>query len=119
MLQFWVAESACIGVLNVLAASSWYIDKLGLQRVVVSMGDGEAVSLGFSAKDTTAIILVPRRNPPDEGNPMLYASNIEKAHGLLSSRGVSVGEIETDRQGTRYFVMHDLDGNQIEITQEP
>jgi hypothetical protein len=34
-------------------------------------------------------------------------------------RGVNVGPIETDRQGTRYFAMQDLEGNAIEVSEEP
>jgi hypothetical protein len=32
---------------------------------------------------------------------------------------VSVGEIQQDRQGTSFFEMADLEGNKIEISQEP
>ena len=50
---------------------------------------------------------------------MLYTSDIGKACDLLTSRGVSVGPIEEDRQGTRHFMMRDLDGNEVEVTEEP
>jgi hypothetical protein len=32
---------------------------------------------------------------------------------------VNVGEIQRDRQGTHYFEMRDLEGNLIEISQQP
>jgi hypothetical protein len=38
---------------------------------------------------------------------------------LLSSRGVSISPVDSDRQGTRYFVMRDLEGNEIDVTEEP
>jgi catechol 2,3-dioxygenase-like lactoylglutathione lyase family enzyme len=119
MSLFQIADSIYIGVVDVAAASSWYQEKLGLQQVTASMDDAEGcISLGFSKKDEVAIII----GPPDraaEGRPMLYASNIEKARDLLNSRGVSAGLVEEDRQGTHYFVMRDLEGNEIEVTEEP
>ena len=64
------------------------------------------------------IVLGPR-DTPTEARPMLYASNIDKARDLLISRGVGVTPIAEDRQGTRYFTMHDLESNEVEVTEEP
>jgi hypothetical protein len=50
---------------------------------------------------------------------MLYTSRIEKARKHLSSLGVAVGEIQHDRQLTRFFEMRDLEGNITEIVDEP
>jgi hypothetical protein len=50
---------------------------------------------------------------------MLCASNVGRAREKLISRGVTVGPIEEDRQGTHYFMIRDLDGNEIEIAKEP
>jgi len=33
--------------------------------------------------------------------------------------GVDVAEIQQDRQGTHYFEMRDLEGNVIEVSEEP
>lgn len=114
-----IADSMYIGVLDPTSASAWYIDKLGLQQVVSTEEEEGCISLAFSNKDITAITLGPRDRATGEENPMLYASKIEKARDKLISRGVSVGPIEEDRQGIHYFVIRDLDGNQIEITEEP
>jgi hypothetical protein len=37
----------------------------------------------------------------------------------LNSHGVKVGDIEQDGQGTRHFEMRDLEGNTVEISEEP
>jgi hypothetical protein len=75
-----IADSCYIGVLDLTAATSWYIEKLGLQKVPVEMDDAEGcVALGFSKKDQTAISLGPRGKPTDGTTPMLYASNVKKA----------------------------------------
>ena len=58
-----IADSFYIGVMDVAAATSWYIEKLGLQKVPVEMDDPEGcVALGFSKKDQTCIALGPRAN---------------------------------------------------------
>jgi hypothetical protein len=108
-----------IGVTDSVAASLWYREKLGLQQVLAPTSDaGDCVSLAYSKRDETAIILGPRNSDPDQ-RPILYAASIGKANDQLSSRGVSVTPIESDRQGTSYFVMRDLEGNEIEVTEEP
>jgi hypothetical protein len=74
----------------------------------------------FSKKDQTCIaVLGPQGKPTDGTTPMLYASNIGKAREVLGSRGVYVGGIQQDRQGTHYFEMRDLEGNVIEVSEEP
>jgi len=62
---------------------------------------------------------VPLNKPTEELTPMLYASNPKKAREFLNSQGVAVGEIQQDRQGTHYFEMRDLEGNGIEVCEEP
>ena len=114
-----IPDPIYIGVTDAVAASLWYREKLGLQQVLAPTSDaGDCVSLAFSKRDETAIILGPRDSTTDQ-TPILYATNIGKAIDLLSSRGVSVTPLESDRQGTRYFVMRDLEGNEIEVTEEP
>jgi hypothetical protein len=116
-----IADSFYIGVLNIESATYWYIEKLGLQKVPAEMDDPEScVALGSSKNDQTCIaVLGPRDKPTDATTPILYASNIRKAREVLGSRGVNVGEIQEDRQGTHYFEMRDLEGNVIEVSEEP
>src|SRR5580704_11143973 len=116
-----IADSFYIGVLDVESATSWHIEKLGLQEVPAEMGDPEGcVALDFSKKDQTCIaVLGPRGKPTDGTTPMLYASNIKKAREVLSSRGVNVGDVQKDRQGTQYFQMRDMEDNLIEVSEEP
>jgi hypothetical protein len=114
-----IADSFYIGVLDVESATSWHIEKLGLQEVPAEMDDPEGcVALGFSKKDQTCIaVLGPQGKPTDGTTPMLYASNIGKAREVLGSRGVYVGGTQQDRQGTHYFEMRDLEGNVIEVSE--
>jgi catechol 2,3-dioxygenase-like lactoylglutathione lyase family enzyme len=108
-----------IGVHDLAAAASWYTQKLALREIEIEMDDGEGcVALGFSS-DAYALTLGPAGKPTDELHPLLYATNVKKARDVLNSRGVSVGEIQKDGQGTHYFEMRDLEGNVIEICEEP
>ena len=113
-----IADSFYIGVLDIGPATSWYIEKLGLQKVPAEMDDPEGcVALGFSNEDQTCAVLGPPGKPTDGTTPILYASNILKAREVLGSRGVIVGEVQEDRQGTHYFEMRDLEGNFIEVSE--
>jgi hypothetical protein len=120
MSLIWVADSFYVGVHDVAAASSWYMEKLGLKRAEVELDEGEGcVTLVFPKEIPAPIILGPSGSPPDGTTRMLYASNIKKAQEWLTSRGVDAGAIEEDRQGTHYFEMKDLEGNVIEVSEEP
>jgi catechol 2,3-dioxygenase-like lactoylglutathione lyase family enzyme len=106
-------------VTDIAAATAWYIEKLGLRKVNVEMDDGEdCVALGF-AKDDYALCLGPVGHSSEEFTHMLNSSNPKKARELLISRGVNVSEIQQDRQGTHYFEMRDLEGNVIEVSEQP
>jgi predicted enzyme related to lactoylglutathione lyase len=107
-----------IGVRDLAPAAAWYMEKFGVRKIDVEMDEPEGcVALGFS-KDEYAFTLGPQGKPTEELTPMLYASNVKKARDFLSSRGVNVGEIKQDQQGTYYFEMIDLEGNGIEICEE-
>ena len=108
-----------IVVRDIPAATAWYMEKLGMCKIQTGIEDcPECVALGFE-RDEYAITLGPAAGPPEELTAMLYSNKVPKARELLASRGVRVGEIQQDRQGTHYFEMQDLEGNVIEITEEP
>ena len=115
-----IADSFYVGVRDVKAACSWYVEKLGVKRVGVELDEGEGcVGLAFPKELPVSIVVGPISDTPDQATRMLYASNIRKAREWLASRGVDVSEIETDRQQTHHFVMRDLEGNEIEVSEEP
>ena len=98
-----------IGVRNVAGTVSWYTEKLGLRKVPIELDDGEdCVALGF-ATDEAAFVLGPTGKSSGELTPLLYSSNVNKAREWLKSRGVNVGDVQRDPQGTQYFQMRDLE----------
>ena len=44
---------------------------------------------------------------------------IRKVRDVMAARAATVGAIERDPPGTRYFQIRDPEGNEIEIVQEP
>jgi catechol 2,3-dioxygenase-like lactoylglutathione lyase family enzyme len=100
---FSSAGTNYVGVRDLATSVSWYKEKLGLREIDVEMDESEGcTALGFSNDEY-----------------ILFTKNINKARDYVSSRGASVGPIEQDAQGTHYFEIRDLDGNVIEVCEEP
>jgi catechol 2,3-dioxygenase-like lactoylglutathione lyase family enzyme len=105
-----------VSVGNPRGLSDWYVEKLGMRRLAESVGGNVGLKFGL---DGESIILEPS-DPSSKRSPLvLFTSRIKKARSVLTSRGISVGEIETDRQGTRYFEFRDPEGNSIDVSEEP
>jgi hypothetical protein len=117
MSLFRPAGTNYVPVLDVAAASAWYAEKFGLRQSVTKFDDGQK-GVELTLADEVFFVLGPRDVPTDGETPMLYTSRIEKARNFLISRGVSVDEIQQDRQRTRFFQMRDLEGNVTEIVDE-
>jgi catechol 2,3-dioxygenase-like lactoylglutathione lyase family enzyme len=118
-----IAETNYISVNDIAAATAWYIEKLGLRKTTIQLDDAEGcIVLGFTP-DEVALLLGPSYTPAgtsaDEPTAMFFTSHLKKARDFMVSRGVNAGEIQQDRQGTHYFEMRDLEGNVIEISEEP
>jgi catechol 2,3-dioxygenase-like lactoylglutathione lyase family enzyme len=108
-----------VGVRNLAASVSWYKEKLGLQEIDVEMDESEeCVALGFS-NDEYIVALGPTGKQTEELRPLLFTKNINKARDYVGSRGVAVGPIERDAQGTPCFEIRDIEGNVIEGCEEP
>jgi hypothetical protein len=120
MPLLWVADPCYVGVRNVETAVAWYTEKLGLVKTRVGPDEAEGcIGLTFPKEIPAPIVLCPMAPAVGRATPTFYTDNIEMARALLNSRKVGVGTIETDRQGTRYFEMHDLEGNVLEVSEEP
>lgn len=99
------------------SAIAWYRDKFKLgSGSLLEMEDGE-VALQSSDSGLTISLGTPTDTPFER--PMLATGNAQKAREWLIACGVSADVIQTDRQGTRYFEIRDLENNAIEIFEEP
>ena len=116
---FSSAGANYVGVHDLAASVSWYKDKLGLREIDVEMDDSEGcVALGFS-NDEYIVALGPTGKPSEELRPILFTKNIQKARDYVTSRGATVSPNERDAQGTAYFEIRDLEGNVVEVCEEP
>jgi catechol 2,3-dioxygenase-like lactoylglutathione lyase family enzyme len=117
MSLFTPAGTNYIPVLDLAAATSWYEQKFGLRQRPTKFDDGQrGVELWLA--DELYFVLGPGNVPHYEETPMLYTTSFDQARTYLRKRGVSLGDICTDRQGTRFFEIRDLENNLIEIVQE-
>lgn len=107
-----------IGVRNIDAAVAWYKDKLRLQESDEEIDEEEGNVVLVSA-DLEGSVTVGAPNKANVDTPIFFVGNAEKARAWLADRGVSVSAIQTDRQGTHYFEMRDLENNMIEFSEEP
>jgi hypothetical protein len=101
------------------AALAWYKETFVVKRVNVPLDDGEGcVPLGF-ADDQCLFVLGPKGKDSGELTARLFTTKIQKARDYLLSRTINVGEIQQDGEGTHFFEARDLEGNPIEISEEP
>jgi catechol 2,3-dioxygenase-like lactoylglutathione lyase family enzyme len=103
---------------NLEAAARWYAEKLNLQNEGYKQDETSGFYQVVSRDALTRIVLVSREEG-GEDRPILNTDNAAKAREWLQSRGVNAGPVETDRQGTHFFEMRDLEENLIEICEEP
>ena len=100
---------------NPSTAANWYVKKLGLRRLAPSEdADPKTIRMKFSDVDEE-MRLGPRDPLSLGGTVMLYSRRLKRANEVLRERGVEVGPIQVDRQGTSYFEFHDPEGNIIEV----
>jgi catechol 2,3-dioxygenase-like lactoylglutathione lyase family enzyme len=110
--------SIYIGVRNMAAALAWYKEKLDLRESPKPMAE-EIGDVALVSRDGDAFIAFGEPNPANVETQILAVGNTQKAREWLAARGVKVGPIQVDRQGTPYFEMRDLENNMIEFCEEP
>jgi catechol 2,3-dioxygenase-like lactoylglutathione lyase family enzyme len=106
-------------VRDIEAATAWYKEKFGVKRVHVELEDGDGcVALG-SSDEECLFELGPQGQSSGELSARLFTSNLKKAREHLISHDVLVDEVQQDGQGTHFFTARDIEGNAIEISEEP
>lgn len=111
-----VPTESYLSVGNPPVVADWYVQKLGMRKLAETICG--TVGLKFGS-DGESLILEPRDELYPRKPLVLFTRRIRKARSVLASRGISVGEIATDRQGTRYFEFRDPEGNSIDVSEEP
>jgi membrane associated rhomboid family serine protease len=108
-----------LGVRNLTSMRRWY-GKLGFREATMTQedqdyggvlalkagGDGEPILFRHAdAEDTPATILI-------------KVKDLDKAKGILDSRGVKVSSVWWDHQNNECFSLHDPEGNTVKIAKE-
>ncbi|HZI56964.1 MAG TPA: VOC family protein [Verrucomicrobiae bacterium] len=103
---------------DVRGAVAWYTAKLDLRESKLKFDDGASGDVMLVSRDEqTQIVLSAEEGEPDR--PILDTRSAAKSREWLLARGVAVGPVLTDRQGTHYMEMTDPYNNVIEICEEP
>jgi predicted enzyme related to lactoylglutathione lyase len=116
--RFSIPTTVRILVRDVNFVSPWYVEKLGLRKSAEKPFAESGVATYRFKEDGNSIMLTNKQRFGREKTPILFAKNITKMRDVLSARGVESGPIESDRQGTRYFEIHDPEGNVIEVVED-
>ena len=117
--RFSIPQNARIIVRDIDSVAPWYVDKLGLHKVVDSPSRESDTATYKFKEDGKSITLTTKVNYGTDKTLILFTKRIGRMKAALSARGIVVGSIEQDRQGTRYFEIHDPEGNVIEVVEEP
>lgn len=116
--RFSIPENVRIAIRDMDYVAPWYADKLGLRRAAgASPAESGTATYKFNP-DGKSIVLTTKTNYTTDRPLILFTKKIGRMRGILSERGVNVGPIEQDRQGTGYFEIHDPEGNAIEVVEE-
>lgn len=116
--KFFIPSDLRIQVRDIGSVAPWYIETLGLRKSAGSTGAASDTAR-FRFSSGWYPVVFRKRDPKESGGtPMLFTRNIGKMREVLISRGVEPGPVEKDRQGTRYFDIHDPEGNVIEFVEQ-
>lgn len=110
------------------ALAAWYKEKFDLRTLPLPKESleseeltADAVILGYGTEVEGTGLYLMTSDGCDTMEPpaIFFVSDAKKAHEFLSGKGVCVGMLETDSQGTQCFFFNDPDGNRIEVSAEP
>jgi predicted enzyme related to lactoylglutathione lyase len=115
--EFSVPDNTYILVRNLETVAPWYADKLGVRKTA-EQHDPASVNFRFK-EDGKSVVLTTTTGFRTGKTPIFFTRKIERMRRIMLERGINVPAIERDRQGISYFSIHDPEGNEIEIVQEP
>jgi hypothetical protein len=128
MALFRSADSVSLAYSNLAMAKEWWVQAFDCQQVKVpDYWDDPLpsdVALKFRGEDEPTISLSDKSEArakhmqPMSTVPIIYSDKIKKAHEYISTRGVLPGPLQ-DGGNSEFFEVRDLEGNTIEICEEP
>jgi len=115
--RFSIPANTRILVQHIDAVLPWYVGKLGLRKLIFDRDEPGIATLRVK-EDGNSFVLTTRSGFQTGKTPILFAKKIGRVRDVMAARGVNVGIIERDRQGIRYFQIHDPEGNEIEVVED-
>jgi catechol 2,3-dioxygenase-like lactoylglutathione lyase family enzyme len=116
---FSIPDNYAIDVRNLVAASDWYKEKLGLLETDKHREEDSGrpfTDLHAPNNDAFLSLLeLPPGTSAESGYIVFFARNLEKAQQWLSERGVVVEPIATDSAGNHRCRFQDPEGNTIDV----
>lgn len=115
--QFSIPANTHIFVRQIDSVLPFYVGKLGMRELKFDRGESEVATLRFKT-DGNSVVLTTRSGFQTGKTPILFTKRIGRMRDAMAARGIRVGGVERDRQGIRYFHIHDPEGNEIEIVED-
>jgi hypothetical protein len=120
---FSIPDNYAIDVADLVAASEWYKEKLGLCETDSDREEDSGRPFTDLRIPNNGTILSLLELPPGASAEnryiVFFAKNVKKAQQWLSERDVLVEPVMTDSARNRRFRFQDLEGNTIEVCVEP
>lgn len=122
MRLFW-ADSVVLSYSDVNAAKQWWARAFDCKEVAVPQEWDDPlpsdVALRFPGSEGPTILLSSLSEGRESSeHPIIFTRTLKKAHEHLQGRGVVTGTIH-EEWGTEIFEITDVEGNVIEICNEP
>jgi catechol 2,3-dioxygenase-like lactoylglutathione lyase family enzyme len=122
-------DNANLYVSNIETAEAWYRESLGFKTRPMTDGDeGEwsdveaAIVCKFKQEEEEPGIYVMKLvagaddgTRSDGSDAIFICRNLSEAADLLTWRGVSVGPVQEDGDGSKFFFVQDPDGNKLQV----
>jgi hypothetical protein len=115
------SDGSAVDVVDLDAARLWYAEKLGFSYSSTENENADVV-LGYSDQEVLVylcrVVDAKRPNLRAGHPPMLFAKKVDSAREVLITRGVDVDAMQRDSGGNQFFRFRDLEGNEIEVSQD-
>jgi len=120
---FYFSEAISVAAKNLAAAADWYQSIFDLDRQ--EKPEENEIWLGRLGKGALdpMVAIVGIHSDGDRSripkHPIIFTKNIKKAHRWFSERILTTEAIQSDSGGNAFFKFRDIEGNEVEVCEEP
>lgn len=121
MKPFMLPEPIFIDVHDMKTARTWYEEKLAC-RAVLTEPEERTIEFEFDVGESHLVLTELSTEEKGPGGlaypPILFTRKISQTRDWMSSRGIAVGPIQTNRAEQKFFRFWDLEGNELEVCED-